>query len=127
MKYREKKLHCSERLMENIQSEIAEIEEVVNAVQWKKEFSISFGEDTVSHQQAYNKAFEVEFLKYSWETQPKLKDSPRLIGDFSKGLVFIEIQFGNSSTLYRDFYKFQYENIKGSSLPLTLAHNLKKQ
>jgi len=73
--------------MGNLQSEIAEIEEIVNAVQWKKEFSISFGEDTVFHQLAYNKAFEVAFLKYSWETQPKLKDSPRLIGDFSKGLV----------------------------------------
>lgn len=94
--------------MENLHSEIAEIKEVVNAVQWEKEFSISFGKDTISHQRAYNKAFEVEFVNYSWETQPKLKDSPRLIGDFSKGLVFIEIQFGNSSTLYRDFYKFQY-------------------
>jgi len=27
--------------------------------------------------------------------------------------VFIEIQFGNSSTLYRDFYKFQYRLING--------------
>ena len=94
--------------MESLQSEITEIEDVVNAVQWKEAFSISFGEDIVSHQRAYNKAFEVEFLKNSWETQPKLTDSPRLIGDFSKGMVFIEIQFGNSSTLYRDFYKFQY-------------------
>jgi len=40
--------------------------------------------------------------------QPRLSDSPRLIGDFAKGLVFGEIQFGNSATLYRDFYKFQY-------------------
>jgi len=23
-------------------------------------------------------------------------------------MVFVEVQFGNSSTLYRDFYKFQY-------------------
>jgi len=50
----------------------------------------------------------MEFAKYDWKTQPKLKDSPKLVGDFSKGLVFVEIQFGNSSTLYRDFYKFQY-------------------
>jgi hypothetical protein len=33
---------------------------------------------------------------------------PKLIGDFRKGLVFVEIQFGNSATLYRDYYKFQY-------------------
>ena len=108
MKYREKKLHCSERLIGNLQLEITDIETVVTAVQWKEEFSTSFGEDTVYHQRAYNKTFEAEFLKYGWKSQPKLKDSPRLIGDFSKGLVFIEIQFGNSSTLYRDFYKFQY-------------------
>ena len=27
---------------------------------------------------------------------------------FRKNLVFVEVQFGNSATLYRDFYKFQY-------------------
>lgn len=108
MKYREEKLHYSKRLMENLQTEISEIEEVINAMQWKRGFSISLGDKTFSHQRAYNKAFEIEFLKYDWETQPKLKDSPRLIGDFSKGLAFIEVQFGNSATLYRDFYKFQY-------------------
>ena len=48
------------------------------------------------------------FENIGWQTQPRLSDSPRLIGDFSKGLLFGEIQFGNSSTLYRDFYKFQY-------------------
>jgi hypothetical protein len=37
-----------------------------------------------------------------------LSDKPRLIGDFRKNLVFVEVQFGNSATLYRDFYKFQY-------------------
>lgn len=37
-----------------------------------------------------------------------LVESPRLIGDFRKDLVFIEIQFGNSAALYRDYYKFQY-------------------
>ena len=108
MKYREKKLHCGERLMKNLQSEIGEIEEVVRTIQWKEEFSISSVNETFSHQRAYNKAFEIEFLKSNWDTQPKLKDSPRLIGDFSKGLIFIEVQFGNSSALYRDFYKFQY-------------------
>jgi len=108
MKYKEKRLHCGERLIGNLQEEIAEIEKVVRTVQWKEEFSILFNDDHFYHQRAYNKAFEIEFSKHDWETQPKLKDSPRLIGDFSKGLVFVEIQFGNSSTLYRDFYKFQY-------------------
>ena len=43
-----------------------------------------------------------------WESQPTLRIQPRLIGDFRKGLVFVEIQFGNSAALYRDYYKFQY-------------------
>ncbi len=43
-----------------------------------------------------------------WEKKPMLSDKPRLIGDFRKNLVFVEVQFGNSATLYRDFYKFQY-------------------
>jgi len=37
-----------------------------------------------------------------------LKRNPRLIGDFRKHLVFVEVQFGNSATLFRDYYKFQY-------------------
>ncbi len=48
------------------------------------------------------------FLELGWEPQPLLREEPKLIGDFRKGLVFVEVQFGNSSTLYRDYYKFQY-------------------
>ena len=32
-----------------------------------------------------------------------LSESPRLIGNFRKSLVFVGIQFGNSAALYRDF------------------------
>ena len=35
-------------------------------------------------------------------------DNSRLIGDFAKNDVFVEVQFGNSATLYRDYYKFHY-------------------
>ncbi len=108
MKYKEKLLHCEKRLIDSLQVEITDIKNVIEAVKWNENFSISLSNENFAHQKAYNKAFEIEFLKYGWETQPRIKDSPRLIGDFSKGLVFIEVQFGNSSTLYRDFYKFQY-------------------
>lgn len=60
------------------------------------------------HQAAYNKSIAEALSAKEWNLQPRLSDSPRLIGDFSKGLVFGEVQFGNSATLYRDFYKFQY-------------------
>lgn len=43
-----------------------------------------------------------------WELQPTLRTEPKLIGEFRKGLVFVEVQFGNGSTFYRDYYKFQY-------------------
>ena len=43
-----------------------------------------------------------------WEKKPLLSQKPRLIGGFRKNLVFVEVQFGNSTTLYLDFYKFQY-------------------
>ena len=61
-----------------------------------------------SHQSGYNKAFEIEFRKYGWNPFPLLLENPRLIGDFQKDDIFVEIQFGNSSTLYRDYYKFHY-------------------
>ena len=60
------------------------------------------------HQRGYNKALEAEFIKHDWSLQPKLYDNPRLIGDFAKNDVFVEVQFGNSATLYRDYYKFHY-------------------
>ena len=43
-----------------------------------------------------------------WEKKPLLSQKPRLIGGFRKNLVFVEVQFGNSATLYLNFYKFQY-------------------
>jgi Restriction endonuclease BglII len=108
MKFKETKLHCGQQLIKTLQSEITEIEEVLRTMEWEDEFSISVNGKTFHHQRAYNKAFEIEFLKRGWDAQPRLKESPKLIGDFSKDLTFIEVQFGNSSTLYRDFYKFQY-------------------
>lgn len=77
-------------------------------MKWHKEFRCENEESPLEHQTAYNKAFANAFTEYGWEPQPVLRKDPKLIGDFRKGLVFVEIQFGNSSTLYRDYYKFQY-------------------
>lgn len=108
MKYHDKFLYCGNCLIESLHVEVFEIRNVLEAVPWRQDFSIEFRNRTLSHQTAYNKAFQTEFKKLGWEIQPKIKDSPKLIGDFRKGLVFVEVQFGNSSTLFRDFYKFQY-------------------
>ena len=107
MKFKQEFFFCSPRLLQNV-DEIQEIYSCILSVKWKSEFNIEIEGKTFKHQAAYNKALRLEFSKYSWESQPKLCDNPRLIGDFQKNDVFVEIQFGNSATLYRDYYKFHY-------------------
>ena len=108
MNVKEKVLHCSEYLLKSCQQEISEIRQVIESIKWVPDFTFTTGDKHFKHQTAYNRAFKNSFTALDWENQPKLSDNPKLIGDFRKHLVFIEIQFGNSSTLYRDFYKFQY-------------------
>jgi hypothetical protein len=82
-------------------------------VPWVPSFQYKENDDGYEHQTAYNKAFTEQFTKLGWERQPLLRTDPKLIGDFRKGLVFVEIKFGNSSALYRDYYKFQYGLMNG--------------
>jgi hypothetical protein len=72
-------------------------------------FTVTQSGGSYEYQTGYNKALGAEFNKLGgWVQQPTLRTKPKLIGDFQKGLVFVEVQFGNSATLYRDYYKFQY-------------------
>ena len=100
--------HCGDQLRNTLETEIGEVQSAVDQVKWASSFSISVDTKGYEHQTGYNKAFAVAFEAMGWESQPLLRLSPKLIGDFQKGLVFVEIQFGNSATLYRDYYKFQY-------------------
>lgn len=100
--------HCGDQLKKTLSREIGEVESVVEAIAWAESYKYAENERSCEHQAAYNKAFSAEFLRRGWEPQPTLRTNPKLIGDFRKGLVFVEVQFGNSSTLYRDYYKFQY-------------------
>ena len=108
MKFICEHLHCGEKLLESLHAEIQELEEAISFQSWYPEFSITTPTTTLHHQAAYNRSLATILFELGWSLQPRLSDSPRLIGDFAKGLVFGEIQFGNSATLYRDFYKFQY-------------------
>ena len=108
MKHQITYLHCGEHLRESLNDEIDEVVSVVDLIKWEEEFKVIKTDSTLLHQTAYNKKFEIEFEKLGWEKKPLLSQKPRLIGDFRKNLVFVEVQFGNSATLYRDFYKFQY-------------------
>ena len=101
-------LHCGAHLKNSLMIEIEEVVHVVESIEWEDEFKFVQSDSRMFHQTAYNKRFEIEFQKLGWETKPRLSVNPRLIGDFRKNLVFVEVQFGNSATLYRDFYKFQY-------------------
>ncbi|MBC7264040.1 MAG: hypothetical protein H5T64_06730 [Chloroflexi bacterium] len=100
--------HCGDYLRETLRDEIQEVQSVIAAVRWAYEFGYREDGTTYKHQAGYNRAFGREFRNRGWEPQPLLSRDPRLIGDFRKGLVFVEIQFGNSAALYRDYYKFQY-------------------
>ncbi len=40
--------------------------------------------------------------------EAKIISEPTVDRGLQEKLVFVEVQFGNSATLYRDFYKFQY-------------------
>ena len=80
---------------------------MVESIDWQDEFKVIQPGSTLFHQTAYNTRFEIEFQRLGWETKPRLSVNPRLIGDFRKNLVFVEVQFGNSATRYRDSYKFQ--------------------
>ena len=108
MKHRIKYLHSGKHLKKSWKDEIDEVLSVVNLIEWQEELKVSKPDSALLHQTAYNKKFEIEVEKLGWEKKPLLSQKPRLIGDFRKNLVFVEVQFGNSATLYRDFYKFQY-------------------
>ncbi len=88
--------------------EIEEIGSIVRAVEWQNNKRYEIDGKFFEHQKGYNRQFETEFSNLKWEPKPKLLDLPRLIGDFRKNDVFVEVQFGNSSALFRDYYKFHY-------------------
>lgn len=107
MRYVAEYFFCSEKLITTL-SEVQEIFSCIRSVSWRPEFEITVDEKMYLHQSGYNKAFDGEFHDRGWELRPVLHTNPGLIGDFFKNDVFVEVQFGNSSTIYRDYYKFHY-------------------
>jgi hypothetical protein len=105
--------HCGDQLKKTFASGISEIESIISLIKWTNEYRNNEKGVIYEHQTAYNKTFADSFIKLGWESQPLLREEPKLIGDFRKGLIFVEIQFGNSSALYRDYYKFQYGFFNG--------------
>ena len=103
-------LYCSKKLIDPLQ-EVQEIYSAVKAVSWVpgKITALARNGKEVAWQEAYNRLFEIEFEKMDgWELYPLLSKKLRHKGDVLKNDVFVEIQFGNSATIYRDYYKFHY-------------------
>ena len=87
--------------------ELHEIEHCIAQVPWQPEFAFKVKGRTYQNQTGYNKALKYEFMLQGWEPQPKLGRTG-FSGDFRKNDIFVEVQFGNSATLFRDYYKFHY-------------------
>ena len=110
MRYTASYIFCSQKLVDPLQ-EVQEIYRVIEKVPWVpgKVVAASKNGSQVEWQEAYNRLFEIEFEKTGgWQSAPVLCDRPKHKGDFLKNDVFVEIQFGNSATVYRDYYKFHY-------------------
>jgi hypothetical protein len=103
-------IFCSPKLIDPL-DEVQEIYQVIGDIPWspnKTTAISSLGRD-VAWQEAYNRLFEIEFEKIGgWSLHPVLCQKLKHKGDFAKNDIFVEIQFGNSSTIYRDYYKFHY-------------------
>lgn len=103
-------IFCSKKLIDPL-PEVQEVFSVIKSVSWipGKVMAISRNGKEVAWQEAYNRLFEIGFEKIGgWKSNPVLCDKPRHKGDFLKNDVLVEIQFGNSATIYRDYYKFHY-------------------
>ena len=63
-----------------------------------------------------NKEFDAAFRALDWQPQPYASDKvfaltkDRSRGDFQKNGVFVEVEFGNTASMFRDLFKFQVAN-----------------
>lgn len=74
-------------------------------------------------QDRMNKAIAVELRNLGWSSEPIAAAGltvptsfagSGLLGDFVKGKVFVEVEFGNVASMYRDVFKFQIANRSGA-------------
>ncbi len=107
-------INCEEQSTGAI-SEVQVIFAVISSVPWQasRVEATSKNGGTVYWQNAYNRLIEIAFEERGWETQPEISSSPYHKADFAKNRVYVEVQFGNSATVYRDFYKFHIGSDRG--------------
>lgn len=72
-------------------------------------------------QAAFNALLDVRLRGLGWTSQPiargDLVAGPipnNLLGDFAKGGIFVEVEFGNMASAFRDLFKFQIASRSGA-------------
>jgi len=88
---------------------------VIAAVEWqpkvKPKIRIRDGRTVAKltiDQARTNKVFEQEFTAKDWTLRPQIVShaESRLAADFKKGVIQVEVQFGNMAWWYTDVFKF---------------------
>jgi hypothetical protein len=95
---------------------MGEIAEVVAAVEWQPILPeprqrIRKGKVVATlaiNQDATNGRFDDEFRARGWEVHPLIVSdaTSKLVADFKKGPIQVEVQFGNMARWYTDIFKF---------------------
>jgi hypothetical protein len=86
--YKESYFFCSQHLLHNV-AEVQEVFSFIDAIKWLPEFKIEQDGIQYKNKTAYNKAFDIEFLKYNWKSKPIFSDDPKSIGESMKQLIFV--------------------------------------
>lgn len=113
MEFREDLFHCSTEAYASSASLLEEVRDVLRAIAWAPEFSVETRRGTVWHQRAYNLALADGFTSRGWARDVVLCERPMLRADFAKESAAVEVQFGNSAVVFRDYYKFRSAHLAG--------------
>jgi len=107
LKFKIAYISCKEQTV-NPLPEIQVIFDILSSIPWEKTRTeaISKTGKKIFWQEAMNRKIELKFEERCWESQPIISASPLHVADFKKNKVYVEVQFGHSSTLFRDYYKF---------------------
>ncbi|MEN6404476.1 MAG: BglII/BstYI family type II restriction endonuclease, partial [Armatimonadia bacterium] len=108
--------HAEAILVHEYPAEMAEIRAIIEAVQWAPiadgpKQRVRKGKVVCTltiNQDRTNKRFEAEFGDRGWETHPFIVSTAesKLVADFKKQGIQVEVQFGNMARWYTDIFKF---------------------
>ena len=72
-------------------------------------------------QGAFNRRLDARLRGLGWTSQPIARGDlvarpipNNLLGDFAKGGIFVEVEFGNMASAFRDLFKFQIASRSGA-------------